>query len=171
MAFFVFSVMSEFNLDDPGFMPPIPPVPPISSDSSVETPVDGRRKCSSFPRRLSKKSADRHTVCISCRGFDCDLNNRCEECLEWSEDDIIAYAKYRKSLKSRESSSSKKSKIPLTPLTPSDPLRSPLRNRLRYPRSNPLRDPPNPLRVPPSAMIYNPSSILSLVISMLYLTI
>ena len=46
MAFFVFSVMSEFNLDDPGFTPPIPPVPPISSDSSVETPVDGRRKCS-----------------------------------------------------------------------------------------------------------------------------
>ena len=117
----MFSVMSELNLDDPGFTPPIPPVPPISSDSSVETPVDGRRKCSSCPRRMSKKSADRHTVCISCRGFDCDINNRCEECLEWSEEDIIAYAKYRKSLKSRESSSSKKSKIPLTPLTPSRP--------------------------------------------------
>ena len=49
MAFFVFSVMSEFNLDDPGFTPPIPPVPPISSDSSVETPVDGRRKCPPVP--------------------------------------------------------------------------------------------------------------------------
>ena len=98
MAFFVFSVMSEFSLDDPGFTPPVPPVPPPSSDSSVETPVDGRRKCSSCPKRMSKKSADRHTVCITCRGFDCDINNRCEECLEWSEDDIIAYAKYRKSL-------------------------------------------------------------------------
>ena len=126
MAFFVFSVMSEFSLDDPGFTPPIPPVPPSSSDSSVETPVDGRRKCSSCPRRMSKKSADRHTVCISCRGFDCDINNRCEECLEWSEDDIIAYAKYRKSLKSRESSSAKqKSKIPLSPLTPSRPSPQP----------------------------------------------
>ena len=114
MAFFVFSVMSEFSLDDPGFTPPIPPVHPSSSDSSVENPVDGRRKCSSCPRRMSKKSADRHTVCITCRGFDCDINNRCEECLEWSEDDIVAYAKYRKSLKSRESSSAKqKSKIPL----------------------------------------------------------
>ena len=163
----MFSVMSELNLDDPGFTPPIPPVPPISSDSSVETPVDGRRKCSSCPRRMSKKSADRHTVCISCRGFDCDLTNRCEECLEWSEEDIIAYAKYRKSLKSRESSSSKKSKIPLTPLTPSRPTP----HTLRYPRSNPLRDPPSPLRVPPSAMIYNHSSILSLVIFMLCLII
>ena len=126
MAFFVFSVMSEFSLDDPGFTPPIPSVHPSSSDSSVETPVDGRRKCSSCPRRMSKKSADRHTVCITCRGFDCDINNRCEECLEWSEDDIVAYAKYRKSLKSRESSSSKqKSKIPLTPLTPSRPSPQP----------------------------------------------
>ena len=165
MAFFVFSVMSEFSLDDPGFTPPIPPVPPSSSDSSVETPVDGRRKCSSCPRRMSKKSADRHTVCISCRGFDCDLNNRCEECLEWSEDDIIAYAKYRKSLKSRESSSTKqKSKIPLSPLTPPDPLRNQLRHQLRYPRSNPLRVPRNPLRVPPSAMIYSPRWTLWLVI-------
>ena len=41
MAFFVFSVMSDFSLDDPGFTPPVPPVSP-SSISSVETPVDGR---------------------------------------------------------------------------------------------------------------------------------
>ena len=39
---FVFSVMSEYSLDEPGFTPPVPPVPP-SSESSVETPVDGRR--------------------------------------------------------------------------------------------------------------------------------
>ena len=119
MAFFVFSVMSEFSLDDPGFTPPVPPVPPSSSESSVETPVDGRRKCSSCPRRMSKKSADRHTICISCRGFDCDINNRCKECLEWSEDDIIKYAKYRKSLKSRESSSKAQTTLSHPPLTPS----------------------------------------------------
>ena len=40
MAFFVFSVMSDFSLDDPGFTPPVPPVSPLSI-SSVETPVDG----------------------------------------------------------------------------------------------------------------------------------
>ena len=119
MAFFVFSVMSEYSLDEPGFTPPVPPVPPLSSESSVETPVDGRRKCSSCPRRMSKKSTDRHTICISCRGFDCDINNRCEECLEWSEDDIIKYAKYRKSLKSRESSSKAKTALSHPPLTPS----------------------------------------------------
>ena len=78
--------MSEYSLDEPGFAPPVPPVPPSSSESSVETPVDGRRKCSSCPRRMSKKSADLHTICVSCRGFDCDLNSRCDECLEWSEE-------------------------------------------------------------------------------------
>ena len=78
----VFTVMSEYSLDEPGFAPPVPPVPPSSSESSVETPVNGRRKCSSCPRRMSKKSADRHTICVSCRGFDCDINSRCDECLE-----------------------------------------------------------------------------------------
>ena len=116
--------MSEYSLDEPGFAPPVPPVPPSSSESSVETPVDGRRKCSSCPRRMSKKSADRHTLCVSCRGFDCDLNNRCEECLEWSEEEVLKYAKYRKSLKSRESSS-RKTSVPTPPLTTSGPSPQP----------------------------------------------
>ena len=116
--------MSEYSLDEPGFAPPVPPVPPSSSESSIETPVDGRRMCSSCPRRMSKKSADRHTLRVSCRGFDCDLNNRCEECLEWSEEEVIKYAKYRKSLKSRESSSCKTS-IPTPPLTTSGPSPQP----------------------------------------------
>ena len=91
-------------------------MPPSSSESSVEPPVDGRRKCSSCPRGMCKKSDDRHTFCISCKGFDCDIHNRCEE---WSEDDIIKYAKYCKSLKSRESSSRAKTSVSTPPLTPS----------------------------------------------------
>ena len=108
--------MSDYSLDDPGFLPPVPPAPPSSSESSIEAPTDGRRKCSSCPRRMSKKSADRHTICVQCRGFDCDLNSRCEECLDWSEEEISKYAKYRKSLKSRESSS-RKTSLPPPPLT------------------------------------------------------
>ena len=125
MAFFMcFTVMSEYSLDDPGFMPPVPPVRPSSSESSVEAPVDGRRKCSSCPRRMSKKSADRHAVCVSCRGFDCDVDCRCDECLGWSEEEIIKYAKYRKSLKSRESSS-RNTTIPTPPLPTSGPSPQP----------------------------------------------
>ena len=58
-----FTVMSEYSLDEPGFAPPVPPVPPSSSDSSVETPADGRRKCIACPRRMSKMSlTDIHYV-------------------------------------------------------------------------------------------------------------
>ena len=135
---FVFSVMSEYSLDEPGFTPPVPPMPPSSSESSVETPVDGRRKCSSCPRRMSKKSADRHTICISCRGFDCDINNRCEECLEWSED-IIKYAKYRKSLKSRESSSKAKTAISNPPLPPSRRSPQPAPQTMQQPAPRPAQ--------------------------------
>ena len=88
--------------------------------------------------------ADRHTVCITCRGFDCDINNCCEECLEWSEDDIVAYAKYRKSLKSRESSSKQKSKIPLTPLTPSRPSPQPAPQPAPLPAQQPAPRPAQP---------------------------
>ena len=89
MAFLCFTVMSEFSLDEPGFKAPgaFSPVPP-SSDSSVEAPSEVRRKCVACPRRMSKKTADRHTLCVNCRGFDCDIDTRCKECLEWPEEEV-----------------------------------------------------------------------------------
>ena len=135
--------MSEYSLDEPGFAPPVPPVPPSSSESSVDTPVDGRRKCIACPRRMSKKSADRHTLCVNCRGFDCDINNRCEECLEWSEEEVVKYAKYRKSLKSRESSSRAKTSVPTPALPRSPPYTAPRASAHQAPRPTP------PFGVPP----------------------
>ena len=76
-------------------------------------------------RRMSKKSVDRHTLCVNCHGFDCDVHSRCEECLEWSEEEVIKYAKYRKSLKSRESSSRSKTSLPTPPPTTSGPSPQP----------------------------------------------
>ena len=100
----VFSVMSEINLDEPGFTAPAVSTAPPSSDSSVDNPPEGRRKCVACPRRMSAKTADRHTICIACRGFDCSLKSRCEECIEWPEEEFRLYAKLRKSLKSKGSS-------------------------------------------------------------------
>ena len=108
--------MSEYSLDEPGFKTPgalVPAAP--SSDSSVEAPSDGRRKCVACPRRMSKKTADRHTLCINCMGFDCDINTRCEECLEWPDEEVKLYAKYRKSLKSKDSPSKPKTTVPPPP--------------------------------------------------------
>ena len=61
-GFFVF--YSEYSLDEPGFKTPgaLVPAPP-SSDSSVEAPSDGCRKCIACPRRMSKKTADCLTLC------------------------------------------------------------------------------------------------------------
>ena len=99
----VFTVMSEVNLDEPGFTAPAGSAPP-SSDSSVDPPPDSRSKCVACPRRMSAKTADRHTICVVCRRFDCTIDSRCEECVEWPEEDVRFYAKMRKSLKSKGSS-------------------------------------------------------------------
>ena len=96
--------MSKVNLDEPGFTVPAGSTAPPSSDSSVEPPPDSRSKCVSCHRRMSAKTADCHTVCVVCRGYDCNLETRCEECIEWLEEEVRLYAKMRKSLKSKGSS-------------------------------------------------------------------
>ena len=95
--------MSGVNLDELGFTAPAGSAPP-SSDSSVDPPPDSRSKCVSCPRRMSAKTADRHIICVACRGFDCSIDTRCEECLDWPEEDVRLYAKMSKSLKSKGSS-------------------------------------------------------------------
>ena len=96
--------MSEINLDEPGFTAPVNSTAPPSSDSSVDHPPEGRHKCIACPRRMSAKTADCHTICVVCRGFDCSIDSRCEECIEWPEEEVRLYAKMRKSLKSKGSS-------------------------------------------------------------------
>ena len=97
--------MSAINLDEPGFTAPANSTAPPSSDSSVDQPPEGRRKCVACPRRLSAKTTDRHTICVVCRGFDCSIDSRCEECIEWPEEEVRLYTKMRKFLKLKGSSS------------------------------------------------------------------
>ena len=67
--------MSEYSLDEPGFAPPVPPVPLSSSESSVETPVDGRRKCRSTVAYLRRSGGT----------FSSTLNATAREVLLWAE--------------------------------------------------------------------------------------
>ena len=96
--------MSDINLDEPGFTAPAVSTAPLSSDSSVEHPSEGHHKCVACPRRMSAKTANRHTISVVCRGFDCSIDSPCEECIEWPEEEVRLYAKMRKSLKSKGSS-------------------------------------------------------------------
>ena len=115
--------MSDINLNEPGFTAPGNATAPPSSDSSVDNPPEARRKCVACPRRISAKTADRHTLCVVCRGFDSNLDSRCEECIEWPDEEVRLYAKYRKSLKSKDRSKNK-SKPSATPPPPADSVPS-----------------------------------------------
>ena len=81
---------------------------------------------------MSKKTADRHTLCVACRGFDCDLESRCEECIAWPEEEVRSYTKYRKSLKSKEPSKSKPSAPPPADAVPSSqpPVRADMQSQV-----------------------------------------
>ena len=91
-------------MDEPGFTAPAGSTAPPSSDSSAEPPPDSRSKCLNCPRRMSAKTADRHIVCVVFRGYDCNLETCCEECIEWLDEEVRLYAKMQKSLKSKGSS-------------------------------------------------------------------
>ena len=95
--------MSKLNLDGPGFTATAGSTAPPSSDSLAEPTLDSRSKCLNCHRRMSAKTADRHTVCVVCRGYDCNLETRCKECIEWPDEEVRLYAKMRKSLKSKGS--------------------------------------------------------------------
>ena len=87
----------SFSLDKPRFLasadgsqevscdsPPPPPSTGSSSYASAPSLGDSSacRNCPKCRRRMSKPGFDRHTVCFQCRGFDCDIDNHCDECLE-----------------------------------------------------------------------------------------
>ena len=116
--------MSAINLDEPGFTAPANSTAPPSSDSSVDQPPEGCRKCVACPRRMSAKTADRHIICVVCRGFDCSIDSRCEECIEWPEEEVRLYSKMRKSLKSKGSSSKHRNKPSAPPPPAADSVPS-----------------------------------------------
>ena len=123
----------EPNLDDPGFVSPLEPnpsprvpVPPSGFSSYSEGAVDVRRKCLRCHRRMSRKTFDSRTFCSICRGFDCDLDTRCEECTDWPEGDMVAYVKHRKLLKFKQSKPKTSADVTLSPSQPSVPSSQPV---------------------------------------------
>ena len=63
---------------------------------------------------MSIFSLDKHLFCTKCRGSECSMNTRCNECMQWTEEDMPKYIKLRKSLssKSKRSKSSPPRSIP-----------------------------------------------------------
>ena len=97
----------DISLDNPGFNVDITDAevhhsdPPKSSGSSTSSGDSARRSCKKCHGRMSSFSLDRHLFCIKCRGSDCSLMNRCDECMQWAKEEMESYVKLRKSLSSR----------------------------------------------------------------------
>ena len=68
---------------------------------------------------MSSIDRDKHLICIRCRGYECLVDLRCEECEGWSKEEMLNHEKIRKSLasksKGRGKSSSKVAKKPASP--------------------------------------------------------
>ena len=79
------------------------PKPSSGSSSSGES---ARRSCAKCHGRMSSFSLDRHLFCTKCRGSECTISSRCDECFSWTKEEMEGYVKLRKSLTSK----SKKSK-------------------------------------------------------------
>ena len=121
----VYSSVSEFimeiSLDKPGFCVETTDAevhfsdPPKSSGSSTSTSGEStRRSCKKCHGRMSSFSLDKHLFCMKCRGADCNMLSRCDECMQWTKEEMEAYVKLRRSLssKSKRSKSSPPRSIP-----------------------------------------------------------
>ena len=49
---------------------------------------------------MSSIDCDKHLLCIRCRGYQCSVNLRCEECVNWSKEEMLVHEKILKSLTS-----------------------------------------------------------------------
>ena len=70
-----------------------------TSDSSLDSAdADSRRSCPSCNTWISSLIYDKQKLCVTCRGLDCDVDERCEECSLWPLDMFEKYLKHCKSL-------------------------------------------------------------------------
>ena len=106
-------VEMDISLDNPGFQIDVSDQVDIHqadvlwpSSGSSSSGESTRSSCARCHGRMSSFSLDRHLFFTKCRGFDCDVNSRCDECFSWTKEEMEGYVTLRRSL----SSKSKKSK-------------------------------------------------------------
>ena len=130
-------------MDNPIFSESIASVhdAPKSSGSSTSSGLQ-QRSCAKCPSRMSSVDRDKHLNCIKCRGYECSVELRCEECKDWSKEEMLAHEKIRKSLasksKGRGKSSSKSNKKPAS--SPSTSVTLDLEDRFEAQHNRMLRE-------------------------------
>ena len=92
-----------------GFASWTPTILPAGSSS-----VAAKLRYCSCGKRMSTLTYDFHSVCVSCRGIDCDFEHRCDECANIADDDMTVYVRHRRSLLSEQHSKSKQKDLLLS---------------------------------------------------------
>ena len=83
-------------MDNPSFSDSITEVhdAPKSSGSSSTSSGQPHRSCARCPSRMSSIDRDKHLICIRCRGYECLVDLRWEECESWSKEEILAHERF-----------------------------------------------------------------------------
>ena len=122
----------DISLAKPGFQVDVADVEvhqvdvPKSSSGSSSSGEAARRSCTKCHFRMSSFSLDRHLFCTKCRGSECTVSSRCDECFSWTKEETEGYVKLRKSLtsKSKKNKSSSRSSSPPRSTAPDSDLDS-----------------------------------------------
>ena len=84
----------DISLDNPGFEVDVTDVKvhqvdvPKASSGSSSSGEAARRSCSKCHGRMSSFSLDRHLFCTKCRGSECSVSSRCDECFSWTKEEM-----------------------------------------------------------------------------------
>ena len=77
-------------------------------------------------RRTSSKTHDYHALCVTCRGYQCDFNNCCDECQSLTDKDFQTCLKHQTSLKRKSLSKQRARARAADAASVVNPARSPL---------------------------------------------
>ena len=85
----------------------------LDSDNAATTPLAGKIRRCSCRRRMSSLAHDFHSICVVCRGVDCDTDLRCPKCKDVGDLVMTKYVTHKLSLQSEsQSKRSKKDPVP-----------------------------------------------------------
>ena len=101
----------NFSLDNPRFTDTISSMQdaPKSCGSSSASSAPPQRSCAKCPARMSSIAHAKHLICVRCRGYGCSIELRCEECYNWSKEELLSHENFRKSLASKSKGRGKSS--------------------------------------------------------------
>ena len=101
----------NFSLDNPGFTDTISSMQdaPKSSGSSSASSAPPQHSCAKCPARMSSIARAKHLICVRCRGYECSIELRCEDCNNWSKEELLSHEKFCKSLASKSKGRGKSS--------------------------------------------------------------